>query len=315
MRVPSLTFIGLAIAVPLWALVFAGYQQLQCWPSASVPFGFVRLAGAYLLLGMPLAVKLGKTIRQFLPTSSTVRLLLVLAGVVVAVLTVYCPRDQFAALNDPIARHFVRICWVIVLQLPWCVLSQLSESPLSDDSNRLPVIDILIGLLVIGTAPLAYGEHVIKRQSSLYTIAVRDQQVRTAYLISKRLNAYGASSVTRSSEPQLRDLMPDREQRHAEQIAGIYSRLQREIPSNETDDQAIDRAFDWYSLGAFDEAKSIATGLGQSTRRSLCLAMVSEQQGLFAGSCRTLSNNHRLRTTSEYAKSEHAECSVRTSRE
>ncbi|MCA9217850.1 MAG: tetratricopeptide repeat protein [Planctomycetales bacterium] len=264
----------LAVLLPIGVLATGGLHQSGLWPSAMAPFGLVRVTACYAILSIPFSWWIGRNFarigRSFWEAGA---LLSVITGFVVVGSTFAVAQSQLDLSTDPTQRHFVRIGWMLALQLPFamgsCFLkSSQREATVDATSDGLRFFDLLIAASILLIVPATFTDFVVRRQLTIFQAHNRNLQLRSALDVAQRLNLLGCTQaelppaspddgITEQARTlrQVRNNLPMREQLLRQQISEVEQRLLAISP--QTSEQEVAMALDHYSLGRFDKARAI----------------------------------------------------------
>ena len=170
----------LSLLVPIGVLSLGGYVQIGDWPAAMAPFGFVRIAIAYVLLSSPFVWWIALWLAAFCrPVWEAVTLLAFLAGLVVAGSTLAVSSGAGIELsNDWLQRHLVRIVWVVVLQFPFAFASSVLARMCNGTNRPIRTLDFVLGMALVGIVPILFSDFVILRQLSVLESAIGISSLR-----------------------------------------------------------------------------------------------------------------------------------------
>jgi tetratricopeptide (TPR) repeat protein len=279
----------LAVALPVGALAWAGHRQLSVWPAAAIPFGYIRIACAYVLMCLPLSLWFGRACVACSPR--LVRGLFVggiVLGLCAAVAVIYLPGPTLASASDRwdwLVRHGVRVAAVFVLQAPWCVAAASMDRHDVWRSSRVVLADLAVALLLIGLTPVFYAEYLIRQERLVYDQATQNNQTVKAWETVRRLNALGADGARRfaavASQSPEPDWLKSAEARLLHELQASLREIDTPPPPGASADAKIHRALSYFKLEEFDSASKILADetLASNARASQIMGVVSFQAG------------------------------------
>ena len=295
-RYAAIVIAFLAITAPVCVLSAGGYFQIGEWPSAMAPFGFTRIATAYVLLSAPLvwwlALAIGRCCRPFW---EAVALLAGLTGLVAVGMTLSMSGVSEQSMGTQwLERHFIRIGWVVALQIPFAISSSVllfaSGNGHRLATRRIRWLDFVLATTLILVVPMPFSDFVVRRQMSLIETAQRNLQRHTALSLTTRLNRFGCSlpsfpeadesiSAQARALRQARNNLANEEERLRHQVAVTTERIGSAPP--ETDEERIGLALDMYSIGEFVNARNVLSKRELQTSHewgALVMGYICEQQ-------------------------------------
>lgn len=270
----------LAVVYPWAWLSWIGYQQLQVWPAAVVPFGLNRVLVVHLLAILPLAAWLASGVARIARQSPLV-VPLAIAGGLVAAPSAWFLADLiagellFASATDHILPHVVRLGWSLLLVLPWAIAA-VTLVWQSVAYRELVWVD---GLIVVSLAclPVVYVEQLLQRQPIVVTDSINHEQFWTALKACRQLSSL-CSPIEMSGYP-LETWISRLEQR----VAQTREQLAQPLASPAGDTERLERARLHHQLAEFERADALLQPLhGRVPLAEIQLGLSAEVQSQWA---------------------------------
>ncbi len=279
-------FIAFSMGAPWLVLIrppgrMVDMLPLSAW-SAIPPFGTVGVVFVQIVATFALSWSVAATIRRSLgrATFSRVGALAIVAGGC-AVITLYAG-DAIAAnwIGQAAAgaRFLLRLLWAFILQVPWCVAAAMLLKPAVEqpsegqDANERGVAWMAI-LLAATLLPMTHANYVTRREINRAEDYVSKQQYRLGWnhLVALESLAGTQQVLKRQSGELRRDMVS--------QVIGLLRQVNQPLAENAPVQAVIERASQYVSLNALDDAVTVLDGV-QNRRPDalLVLAAVHEER-------------------------------------
>ena len=284
-RLLALGFACCAFVVPWWAITWSGAQQFQDWPAAAVPFGLNRILVVHLLAAMPFCFWVGWRIP--IAAAHRMAVLVCIATGALLALVSFQAANQISEQAVASGANFIwRTVWVTLLALPWCLAAVIVLRKMTGIDKPFWSDGVTAWLLLI--VPLVYTGYVVERQSLLLRNDLEMEQYRSALQLTQKLAVIGDEQILGESPGELL-------QKLQQTVSQLQQATAQPLPSNPTRQQRLQRAYELFCLGEFEQMKQlIAEQASVDPMASFRLAMSFEAQGQSTAAVRQFRTTIRL---------------------
>ena len=233
--------------------------------SVIVPFGSLDVALVHVFAGLAICWGLVFHLRPKMGEANrtTVAILIVLGGSLAALTLHYGGLTGFEGWSAG-GRFWLRMFWVVVLQLPWCLAAVIVLLPPDDEREPVkPLLPLGIVLLAGTLLPLAHAGHAARRESYAVANYSDQQQYMRAWRHIVILEAFAGvqqigGQLPRGSFFSVRPVggVPSRQVRQelVQQLVGQIRVAAQPLSSGTSVSDVMRRASTLLSLDELDEA-------------------------------------------------------------